>query len=184
MIQMIKGLLQVITGSADRFFKALGRIDETIAGKIYQHYGFRSSPPEGTELMTVTYGNNCASVAENDGSMLGIDMAEGDSVFYSIHGTKKNIIYGHDDQLNVQSDGIITIRVTNPLKTIALGYQPVPAVPGIPAPTNLVTINFINLGYNLHTHSLITSPTTLTGPPITPPEIPLTPYTTTYTGAN
>ena len=53
MISFIRAILQKVVGLTDayRSFIADGRPDETIAGKMTQHYGFRSQPPSGTELL-------------------------------------------------------------------------------------------------------------------------------------
>ena len=70
MINIIRGIIKSITGNTNRFFKSSGRPDEEIQGKIYQHYGFRSAPPAGVEHLTIQYGNNNVSVAENDGAII------------------------------------------------------------------------------------------------------------------
>jgi hypothetical protein len=70
-VEIFKSVMVAISGSVNRLFSATGRADETIIGKMYQHYGFRSSPPADTELATIKYGNNIISVAENDGNTPG-----------------------------------------------------------------------------------------------------------------
>ena len=67
-VQVFRSLLVSITGTVYRIFSAKGRADETLTGKMYQHYGFRSNPPADTELATLKFGNNIISVAENDGN--------------------------------------------------------------------------------------------------------------------
>ena len=187
MINFIRTLIKTLIGTGDRYFTGQGRPDETISGKMYQHYGFRSIPIENCELMTVQYGNNNVSVAENDGNLLATSSSTvaGDVTVYSVHDTKINVIGLHSDQLNIQSDTIITIRIRDKTKNVVLGYMPDNPGPLDALPMSLITVNFVNAGYNLHTHGSVGSPTVpITGVPITPPEIPTAPWNTTYTGAN
>lgn len=185
MINFIRALIKTLTGTGDRYYTGTGRPDETTTGKMYQHYGFRSVPIENCELMTVQYGNNNVSIAENDGNLLSTSLVTGDTAVYSVHGTKSNIIALHADQLNIQSDTLITIRIRDKTKSVVIGYIPDTPGPLDVSPMSLVTVNFVNAGYNLHTHGSVASPTVpITGVPITPPEIPTAPWNTTYTGAN
>ena len=90
MIKIIRAILKTLTGTVYRTFTADGRPDELIGGKLVQHYGFSSSPPVGTELVTLQMGNNNFAVAENDGSIKP-DLDEGDTALYSI-GSGENFI--------------------------------------------------------------------------------------------
>lgn len=186
-IKFIRALIKTITGTSSRYFEASGRPDETVSGKMYQHYGFRSNPLPNTELMTIQYGNNNVSVAENDGNLLSTTSQDvGDVVVYSVHNsTEKNVVSLKIDGINIQSDKIITIRIQDKTQNVVLGYLPDGPGPLDVLPMSLLTINFFNNAYAVHTHGTVASPTVpITGIPINPPETPLAPWSTTYTGAN
>jgi len=54
--------------SAHRGYKTVaveGEYDQALTIPMYQHYGFTSMPPVGTELIAVGAGNNVASIAED-----------------------------------------------------------------------------------------------------------------------
>lgn len=107
-MDIIRGLIQTLTGSVNRIFTAFGRPDETIKGKLYQHFGFRSSPPVGCELLTIQYGNNNVCVAENDGSAPGTVVVPNtnETAIYSNNG--KNSVWLRNDAQSLTSTVIIT----------------------------------------------------------------------------
>lgn len=86
-MKFVRALLDfLIPGAAsDRYYKAFGRPDESLKGKIFQHYGFRSAPPEGVEMFHIESGNNGYSVAENDGNLSDKSgtLEDGDMVIYT-----------------------------------------------------------------------------------------------------
>lgn len=87
-ITLIRGILDDISGLvssvAYRVFTAFGRPDEILRGRLYQHYGFRSVPPKGVEVLTLQQGNSNVSVAEMDGQTIGNKALEsGDTYLYS-----------------------------------------------------------------------------------------------------
>ena len=86
MITIIRYLIKTLNSlSGNRNFTASGRANETLTGRFFQHYGFRSSPRQNVEGICLKQGNNYVSIAESDGvpetSMLTIK--EGDTVLYS-----------------------------------------------------------------------------------------------------
>jgi len=107
-IRFIRAIIQSITGTTNRFFLAEGRPDETVKGKMYQHYGFRSMPPQGCELFTIQSDNNSVSVAENDGDVgktVYGTLAEGDVAIYTINGGILKILNGGNFNIVTKKSG-------------------------------------------------------------------------------
>lgn len=168
--------------SAYRSFVGVGRPDEAIAGKFVQHYGFRSIPTANTELLTLQYGFNNFSIAENDGSgPQALQLQEGDVAIYrptddgtlplaavflvKEAGSIKAQVFGSDN---------VTI-VTNPGGEVNLGEKGA-------ATYYLVNENFLTQIFNAHTHTGGVLPGALTGPPVV--ITPVLPITTETTSAN
>lgn len=205
MLKFIRSIIRTIIGKTDRSYTADGRPDEKLSGKMYQHYGFRSSPPPGIELVHLEQGNLGFSVAENDGSIFSADQETGDVAVYSQHNGKSNAIvlgadavgiFGDTDDtetavyvdadnvdLSAKNDIFLRVKAGN---FVLIGKIPDTPDPTVVAPMSLLTINFYNTGYALHTHGTAAAPLVpITGTPITPPEVPLvTPWSTSNTGAN
>jgi phage gp45-like len=125
-MEIIRSLLQTIATGIYRVFTGSGRGDEVLKGLLYQHYGFKSVPPVGCDLLTMLYGNNCISVAENDGDALIVatdtPFKAGDVYMYT---GNNNFIRLNDDatatvSLTVKSDKDIEI-ICGALKNINLG---------------------------------------------------------------
>jgi len=89
------------------YVTADGRADETLTPKLYQHYGFQSNPPIGTELATVQEENHNASVAENDGQ----DIAKnpGDVVLYTSADNSIKLIPNETISLTMLASGKIQV---------------------------------------------------------------------------
>ena len=85
-------------------YTADGRPDETLGGKLYQHYGFKSSPPAGVELVHMEQGNNGFSVAENDGNIMESLGVSGDVSIYAIHNGKVNSIALTENFVSIITD--------------------------------------------------------------------------------
>ena len=204
MLKFIRSIVRTLTGKTDRSYTGDGRPDEKIAGKMYQHYGFRSQPPAGIELVHLEQNNIGISVAENDGSIFSADQETGDVAVYSQHSGKSNaitlssdgigifgdtdntetsiIVDGDNIDLSAKNDIFLRVKTGN---FVLMGKISDPPPPGEVAPMSLLTINFYNTGYALHTHGTVAAPLVpITGTPITPPEVPVTPWSTTNTGAN
>jgi len=161
MIRVLRGILTALTdiaGTVYRQFTADGRVDEEITGVMYQHYGFASSPKPGADLVTLQYGNNNISVAENDGS-LRPSLDPGDVALYAngaagsfngilIQPAGNSIdILTTDGSIHLVADGssIINISATN----VYLG-----AAPGDEASTyRLLNENFVSEHYLKHVHA-------------------------------
>jgi phage gp45-like len=168
-----------------RTFFGTGRADEHISGKMYQHYGFASMPPEGAELITMQYGNNNISIAENDGSVVStVDLQKNDVMVYAKNGDEFSFLnmfmklgsvlmsMETTGDFAVQADKDITLDTpdgniemsatsgTMALKsTITLGKD---------SPNGyfpLLTINFYNNEFSSHTHN-VTAVGSPTGPAI------------------
>lgn len=96
MMNFIRSMIKTLSGIANRYYTADGRPDEKVKGKMYQHYGFRSHPPEGVELIHIEQGNAGISVAENDGNILtpsnNIPMDVGSVAMYTDSGNYINLI--------------------------------------------------------------------------------------------
>lgn len=185
MLKFIRAIIRTIVGTGSRSYTADGRPDEKLAGKLYQHYGFRSSPPDGVELVHLEQGNNGFSVAENDGEIISITPAvvSGDVAIYSAHESNLNIITLRDKTLNISGQSKIFITVRNSDGQVVIGRQDT----GDDPVSNLLTINFFNDNYILHTHGTVAQPTVpITGPPISinPVALPTRPWWTFFTGAN
>ena len=114
MVQIFKSLLNFVTTGVNRYFQATGRADETIdGGKMYQHFGFRSNPTQNTELVTVKYGNNILSVAENDGNTPSFQLIPtlqvGDTILYSL----SDYIYLPNASTPATSSALVSALATN-----------------------------------------------------------------------
>jgi hypothetical protein len=142
-IQVFRSLLVSITGTVYRIFSAKGLADQTLAGKMYQHFGFRSTPPVDTELATIKFGNNIISVAENDGvgATAPPQPLSGETTIYSSDGdyiylrndpsvsntlvlnSKKNMEFDVGDTLNPGTLEIRTGKVQIGKIPVSLGPQ-------------------------------------------------------------
>ena len=208
-IDVIRGVLKSIATTANntyQTFVAFGRPDETISGRLMQHYGFTSIPPEGTELITLQYGNNCYSVAENTGIPETVEppVSPGSVRVHiptSLNGN--NIItialtpasqspsgYGvieivsKNGQIIVQAEKEIQIGTADGSGDVTvISKNSVFLGDANGVHTNLVNANFVNNMFINHTHSYVngTTPST-TGVPIAVPQTE--PVVTTITKAN
>lgn len=165
MLQLIRGILTSITTSAQkayRTFVAEGRVDETISGKIMQHYGYISIPPAGSELITLQFGNNSFSVAENEPVVVSA-MANGDVLLY-VSPTVAN-----NKKVEIKLKGTPSINITCESGKVYINADNIYV--GKDATTNfhLVTENFINNIYAYHVHaSSGVPPTPIPDPPLMP----------------
>lgn len=82
---MIRAKLNTITNATGTFMQhnSTGRPGEGISGVIMQHYGFRSIPPAGTDLVNLQDDNNNYSVAENYKNANYGGMESGDVLLYT-----------------------------------------------------------------------------------------------------
>jgi len=103
MLEVIKGILKKVAGMVVeakgpyRTYNADGRPNETLRGKFIQHYGFASSPTEGTENVVLEYGNNSISVAENpgkikEGGIVSV-LEPGEVLLYNPDNSQGSIVY-------------------------------------------------------------------------------------------
>jgi len=101
--------------AAYRTFTAYGRGNEIVSGKIFQHYGFRSQPKQGADLVTVQYGNNSVSVAENDGNLYPVALKEGQVAVYAdgADGSEVVIALHSNDNVEGGDKGLIDIHTAN-----------------------------------------------------------------------
>jgi hypothetical protein len=87
MLEVIRTILTNFKQGVYNIFTGSGRPDEEIRATSYQHYGFVSVPPAGTEFITLQYGQNAVSVAENGGNSFNETLTEGSTVLYSKSGS-------------------------------------------------------------------------------------------------
>jgi hypothetical protein len=163
MLEMIRTVLIKMLNLDSTFMThtSKGRPGEAIGGKSFQHYGFRSIPPSGTDLVTLQDGNNNYSVAENyDDPTRYPGMTEGDVLLYTANvnntnsvilmrqagdfdisnktdNTVQNIVLSFDG-INIDSNGG-TIEISNDLNRIDidngnLTIDKTPTIPGTLAP--------------------------------------------------
>ena len=194
MITYIRAILKKVVGLSDSYRSAIaeGRPDELIATKMTQHYGFRSYPPEGTELHCLQFGNNNFSLAENDGSKA-FNLSEGDVIIYRSEGIAAPTEYilitkvGTKTIIDIKSAGDMVIqgKVTAIVGTDAVGIQ---SNTGVQIGDNagpyyyLVNQNFISQLFNAHVHTGGTLGGGLTGTPVA--ITPVLPVTTSKTSAD
>lgn len=90
MLELIRTSFQKFVSNTTAFLTHIskGRPGEGVGGKFFQHYGFRSIPPEGTDLVTLQDGNNNYSIAENYSSVKFGGLLSGDVLLYSTTGGK------------------------------------------------------------------------------------------------
>jgi phage gp45-like len=114
-VNAFRVVLDSIVDGAYRIFKGEGRPQEQCTGALFQHYGLRTQPPANVDLFTLQYGNNHFSVAENDGALLGKDLAVGDVYLYT----------GPDNFIKLTASAVaITSASTKIAETVA-NAQPV-----------------------------------------------------------
>ena len=113
MLEVIRTILTSFKQGVYNIFTGQGRVNETIQAVSYQHYGFVSVPPTGTEFVTLQYGQNAISVAEtyptDNTEFPALSIA--DVLLYSIPtadiGTKKEnyflYISGENQRVNIRS---------------------------------------------------------------------------------
>lgn len=191
MIKFIRAIFNALTNqTGNRYYSAQGRPDETVKGKMYQHYGFRSSPPtEGIELVHLEQGNNAISVAENDGQLLDVTQLEGATAVYSVHKNPANTNLISLESGGVQittSTGNIEIRCKREAGGsvgVVIGSWPDTPGPTDVMPMALLTINFRTDEYANHVHA-VTAVGSPTGFPVPIPEVAGRPRETQFTGAN
>lgn len=157
-VDVIRAILKTVTNGVYRTFTADGRSDETLGGKMMQHYGFSSKPLAGTEILTVQYGNNNFSIAENDGDIKP-DLDPGDVALY-IQGSTTDYF---GILLQQSSNNITVLTADGNIQIIASGNSTininatnvyVGADPGDEANTyKLATENFIKEHYLNHIHA-------------------------------
>jgi len=109
----------IVEKGAQRFFYSIGRGGEKILSKHIQHYGFRSVPPEGTELVNLEDGNLCYTVAENDGNAVEpgdvLKLETGEVAIYTSKDNFVNIVPEESGNLTgiyVKSDRICQVSAT------------------------------------------------------------------------
>lgn len=158
MVKVIKSIIKKIVAAVwgNMRWWGTGYADSTLSGKMYQHYGFKSYPPEGTENVQIDYGNNVVSVAENDviTDLADVPLHNGNVVLYAASPGK---VYLLMPELNVRlkngaSNNLLTIN-NDPLIAGVLVMSDVP-VSVKKAGENvyyLVTEKFI-IDFCLHTH--------------------------------
>jgi hypothetical protein len=112
----------VVAKGAQRFFYSIGRGNEKILSKQNQHYGFRSVPPEGTELINIEDGNLCYTVAENDGNSVEpgdvLKLETGEVAIYTSKDNFVNIVPEESGNLTgiyVKSDRIVNMSAATVL---------------------------------------------------------------------
>jgi hypothetical protein len=119
MLEVIRTILTNFKQGVYNIFTGSGRPDEEIRATSYQHYGFVSVPPAGTEFITLQYGQNSISVAESAGSLVTFkNMQTGDLCIYTQNGASINI---HNNPATGTED--IYIESADGNKTIALGSK-------------------------------------------------------------
>jgi hypothetical protein len=168
-------------------FFGTGRADEHITGKMYQHYGFSSMPPTNAcELITLQYGNNNISIAENDGGQVAnISMAQNDVMLYGKNQDDDyNSIYlnmkSGGVKIEIESTGGISMQADQDIDmaapdgniglsatrgTVALLGKVTAGQDGPGGYYPLLTINFYNQEFSTHTHN-VTAVGSPTGPAI------------------
>lgn len=145
MIEIIRAIITAFDNTLKKF-TSNGRYGETLTGRFFQHYGFKSSPPDGTEHINLRAGNAVdLSIAESDG-MQNVTLADGD-VCVGLDGDNKIHITKSDNGLVIKFDGNITIQSDH----VYIGTSG--------TKNKLVTQDFITSVYNIHTHSVTGSTT-------------------------
>jgi len=167
MITFVRGFIKFLHGTWTNMRSfGYGYADEQLSAKMYQHWGFKSYPPAGTEDIKVHWGNNVISIAENDQSsdLASIEYNEnqvGCTILYA-----NNILYIKGPKLSVflPGDTTRTFDVTNTTAgtNIESGNNFAVKAPSSSLTYYLVTEKFLT-DYLLHTHAVTTAPGT-TGP--------------------
>lgn len=139
MIEIIRAITTAFDNTIKKF-TSNGRYGETLTGRFFQHYGFKSSPPDGTEHINLRAGNAVdMSIAESDG-IQNVTLADGD-VCVGLDGDNKIHITKSDNCLVIKFDGNITIQSDHVyIGTSEDKYK-------------LATENFVNNQYAYHSHA-------------------------------
>lgn len=148
MISIIKTMISKITGTWSNmhwFGKAYeGDPDNSVSGQVFQHYGFKSVPPENREVraIMVRNGNNTWSVAESDidfnTSAIPADVLKGTSVIYgdthvyilgpdvtifltNSSGTVNSVVIDNENnKVNIKSASNVNVKAPNSVNTYYL----------------------------------------------------------------
>jgi phage gp45-like len=169
-MNIIRGLLIAIEQSAKKFYQKYsidGRADEVSTGTLFQHYGFKSQPTKGCELVHLELQNNGVSVAESDNNLLNKTLNPGDVYVYS---DDKNFIKLVPDsntsttKISIQSSGDILVKNANGQILLSQNGQ----VNVNQGTYFLVTKDFIDTVYSNHVHAF-------TGVPASSPGVTLAP---------
>ena len=108
------------SGTDYRYVSCNGRADERLSAKIYQHYGFKSAAPKNTERLTIVYGNNTVSVAENDIDVITKQLQNGEVILYTGDQNSIDLLPNNTIEFKTKSLSVTTNAMTvqsNPINT-------------------------------------------------------------------
>lgn len=182
MIKLLRSIIKTFTRGVHNTFTGTGRAGESLSGMMVQHYGFSSVPPAGIELITLQYGNNNISVAENDGSgktntiaRLETNLPEGSVAIYTpMQDNNDNtlvillkpgdtpIIYvvAEGGQVDVGADNMM-IQVDDKTRITDISATPLPTYA-------LVNVNWLTQQFAVHTHPVSGTVTLAPNPGVLP----------------